>query len=286
MEQLPTLEKTTTSTNVPPGTPVNFTVTLVVFSTEIFLTRLSDRLPLLPSMSQYTITSQSIPGFFTLLSGLNGVQDLIAPTDIIREGTYTVTVQANTTEADAGAVLVNEAIIFYNIGQRSRIRRSLTVATVAICIHGSSMISLPNNQQIEISKLEPGQLILGADGKQTNIIEVVPCWTLNDKCGSCIIFEKDSLGTNIPSSRFAVDAGHSICPPSNIVNLPYLIPAKSFVNNKNIYIVKWEDVKFLLPGENKRYDIIMKDDSCKAYIANGIIVKARQERKLPGYSYV
>lgn len=34
-----------------------------------------------------------------------------------------------------------------------------------------------------------------------------------------------------------------------------------------------------------RYDIIMNENSCKAYIANGIVVQARQERKIPGYNY-
>ena len=28
-----------------------------------------------------------------------------------------------------------------------------------------------------------------------------------------------------------------------------------------------------------------EDDSCKAYVANGIVVQARQNRKEPGYSY-
>ena len=163
--------------------------------------------------------------------------------------------------------------------------RDTAIATVAICIHGSSLISLADGNQIEISKLKPDQLILAANGKYTNIIEVVPCWTRNDKCGNCIIFEKNSLGANIPTARFAVDAGHPICPPSTYNLKEALIPAKSFINNKDIYIVNWEDVACLLPGENKRYDIIMKEDSCNAYIANGMIVKGRESRKTAGYSY-
>ncbi len=288
----PTISKTTSSNNVPPGTPVNFTVTLVIPANNTFLVSFIDLLPLLPSGSQYTIIpqSQSVPGFFEIVGrpgGPTGAQNLKATTGAISPETYTVTIEANTTEIDAGAVLSNIVEIQFLVNGIVGEAGTTAVATVAICIHGSSMISLPNNEQIEISKLQPGQLILGADGKPTNIIEVVPCWTRNDKCGNCIIFEKDSLFPNVPSRRFAVDAGHPICPCLNTSSyVPHLIPAKHFVNNKNIYIVNWEDVKFLLPGENKRYDIIMKDDSCKAYVANGIIVKARQERIIPGYSYV
>jgi len=38
--------------------------------------------------------------------------------------------------------------------------------------------------------------------------------------------------------------------------------------------------------KNRRYDLIMKNSSCKAYIANGVVVQARQNRGSPGYSYV
>lgn len=288
MAVLPTLTKTTTSTNVTPGTPVNFTVTLVIeenaTTTILFF---NDSLPQLRSGSKFTLESQSLPNIFELVNNIDGTQNLTTPTGVIPPGTYFITIQANTTEADAGAELPNAARLDYTVGESGGTIIARATATVALCIHGSSMISLPNNEQIEISKLQPGQLILGADGKCTNIIEAVPCWTLNNKCGDCIIFEKDSIAPNVPSSRFAVDAGHPIFPRLNeAAYVPCLIEAKSFVNNKNIYIVKWEDVKYLLPGENKRYDIIMKGDSCKAYIANGMAVKARQERKIPGYSYV
>ena len=285
---IPQLSKTTTSINVTPGTPVNFTVILTIPVDSAPLLSFLDQLPALNSGSQYVIIEQSLPTLFTL-DTVAGVQQINAPVGQIDPGTYFITIQANTTEEDAGIELENRVTVKYPTpgvpGSISIIIKT-AIATVALCIHSSSMISLPNGQKIEISKLQPGQSILGDDGKPSNIIDVVPCWTRNDKCGDCIIFEKDSLGPNVPSSRFAVDAGHPICPPSNIVHFPYLKPAKFFVNNNNIYIVKWEDVQFLLPGENRRYDIIMKDDSCKVYIANGIIVKARQERKQPGYSYV
>lgn len=285
----PFVGKSTGSINVPPGSPISFLVSILIFTEDVILTNFNDPLPLLPSGSQYVITSQSPLGFFSLVSGSGGTQTIIAIPQPLASGSYTVTVTANTTGDDAGAVLPNTVNANFTVNGEPFSTSASATASVAICIHGSSLISLPNNEKIEISKLKPDQLILAANGKPTNIIDVVPCWTLNDKCGNCIIFEKDSLGTGIPSARFAVDAGHPICTPYSY-NLYSgqiaLTPAKFFVNNKNIYIVKWEDVASLLPGENKRYDIIMKEDSCKAYIANGIIVKARQERKIPGYSYV
>ena len=248
-------------------------------------------LPLQPltSPSQYTIVEQS--GEFAITTGEDGTQtfQLVAP-PVGPGGTYFFAVQAPTTLADAGAVIdvsVTYTFVIVDTGEVVSEIFSLTIM-IDICIHGSSMITLPNNQLIEIFKLQPNQLILAADGQHTNIIEAVPCWTRNDQCGDCIIFEKDSLGVGIPSDRFAVDAGHPICPPDsyNLNSQACLMPAKYFVNNRDIYIVKWEDVKNLLPGENKRYDIIMKEDSCKAYIANGMIVKARESRKVPGYCYI
>jgi hypothetical protein len=56
-------------------------------------------------------------------------------------------------------------------------------------------------------------------------------------------------------------------------------------NNNDIYEVKWDEIQFILRGDNKRYDIIMPNDSCRVYIANNVAVLARKERKQPGYLY-
>jgi hypothetical protein len=64
------------------------------------------------------------------------------------------------------------------------------------------MIKLASGDELEISKLESSQQILGADGVIIEIIEAIPCWLrVNDKkFGNCIIFEPDSLGDGIPSA--------------------------------------------------------------------------------------
>ncbi len=285
-----TLTKTCTQ-NVTPGDPISFTVTLTIpEGTTSTIDSIVDFLPIGPSGGQFTITSQSPANFFSIQM-IGGIQTVVADglsfLPVVGPQIYTFTVSANTTLANAGLQITNTATALLDLFGPGVSLQSTATASVAICIHGSSLISLPNNEQIEISKLLPGQLILGADGQSTNIIETVPCWTKNEHCGNCIIFEPNSLETGIPSNRFAVDAGHPICTISNYnVNLEKaLTPAKSFVNNKNIYIVNWEDVASLLPGENVRYDIIMKESSCKAYIANGLIIQSRQSRKVTGYSY-
>lgn len=53
------------------------------------------------------------------------------------------------------------------------------------------------------------------------------------------------------------------------------MPAKFYLDRKGIHANSWYYVQFLLPGDNMRYNLIMDDNSCKAYIANGI--EARQE---------
>ena len=243
----------------------------------------------------WSITTQNPPGFF-VLTGAVGSQSL-ALTDPLpttfAPGTYSVTLSANTNVTDAGELLVNTATINIQIGSDAGPSQNITssaTASVAICIHKSSMIKLANGHEIEISKLKPGQEIMCGNGEVSALVEVVPCWISDNNkiCGKCIIFEKDSLGPGIPSKRFAVDSGHPISIPSEYKKLgkKSLRPAKSYLNkSKKIYATKWDMVGSLLPGENRRYDIIMKDNSCKAYIANGIIVQARQNRKMPGYNY-
>jgi hypothetical protein len=194
---------------------------------------------------------------------------------------------------DAGEVLPNTVTVMLQIGGSNGATQTVTAsatASVAVCIHGSSLIKLANGTDISISELKPWQEIIGADGKINSIVEAVPCWAgvYDTFFGKCIIFEPDSLEPGIPFKRFAVDAGHPICTPEEYIKNrdSSLQPAKTYLGkNKGIYEVTWDAVASLLPGKNKRFDIIMSENSCKAYNANGIIVKARLGRKLNGYSY-
>lgn len=288
-----TLTNTTTSVNVPPGTPVSFVVTITVAEGETPFNAISftDPLPSLASGSAWTIATQSPSGFFTI-TGAVGSQNLALTTPLPSQfapGSYTVTLTANTTVSDAGETLPSTATMTIQIEGSDGISQNISAtatASVAVCIHKSSLIKLANGLEIEIYRLRPGEEIMGADGRITKIVDVVPCWI--DNKGTCVIFEPNSLGLGVPSKRFAVDAGHPVCSPDEYINNGHKFTrvAKSYIGqNSGIYATTWDKVESLLPGENQRYDIIMPNDSCKAYIANGVVVQARQSRKDVGYLY-
>ena len=287
-----TLTKSTTSTNVAPGNPINFEIKLVIDGV-VGITTFTDPLPV-PSGGPWQITAENPVNFFQI-TGSPGTQFLeINPMlipGIIALGTYSATIEAKTNINDAGSVFTNEAKMDYTIDDETSSTSSSAQATVAVCIHKSSMILLADGGEIGISELKPGQEIMSADGNVSALIEAVPCWTVdNDNVSThCVIFEQNSLGPGVPSKRFAVDHGHPIATQEEYLKNgnKSLRPAVTYLNNNNtIYCTIWSEVASLLPGENRRFDIIMKDDSCKAYIANGIVVQARQNRKDPGYEYV
>lgn len=288
-----TLANTTTSVNVPPGTPVSFVVTITVAEGETPFNAVSftDPLPALASGSAWTIATQNPSGFFTI-TGAVGSQNLALTTTLpsqIAPGTYTVTLTANTTLSDAGETLPSTATMTIQFEGQTPISQNISAtatASVAVCIHKSSLVKLANGLEIEIFKLRPGEEIMGADGRITKIVDAVPCWVENN--GTCVIFEPNSLGVGVPSKRFAVDSGHPVCSPDEYINNGHKFTkvAKSYIGqNSGIYGTTWDQVESLLPGENQRYDIIMPNDSCKAYIANGVVVQARQSRKDVGYLY-
>lgn len=291
-----TLSKTTTSINVDPGMPVSFDLSFTVASNQVpfVVNSFTDTLPVFTSGASWNLTTQTPAGFFTII-GSPGSQQLTITTPLpttIVPGTYSVTITADTELSDFGEVLTNMVTIIIqfpagvnNPGLTQTITATAT-ASVAACIHGSSNIRLADGTQLEISKISPGALIAGLKDESTPIIEAIPCWAglYNKIFTSCVIFEPDSLGYGVPNSRFAIDAGHPMCTPQEYNGEDALRPAKTYLNT-GIYLVKWDEVEKLLPGENKRYDIIMPQDSSKIYIANGIVVKARQERRITGYDY-
>ena len=296
-----TINKTTSSVNVIPGNPVSFNILFNVNTNITFeLISFIDLLPNLNSKYPWVISSQNPPGTF-VITGTIGSQELKFANSLpisLSNSTYSVTISANTNMSDAGDILENTINATIQLGSDDSIIQTIVTsatASVAVCIHGSSMIMLANGDEIEISKIEPGTEILAADGTIISDIEVVSCYAgVNNKLyGTCIIFEQNSLGNGFPSRRLAIDAGH---PMSDIITYKNngnkcLIPAKFYLDhaknlgNKNIYSKSWDDIAPLMSGNNLRYDIIMPNDSCQAYFANGVVVKSRQNRKNPGYNY-
>ena len=297
------INKVPIQSSVAPGDPAGFTLTIVVTNNvpeeQVYITNFADLLANFPSNQGWTITSQSGPDPFAYFQINAPYLDFLLNDTYFTTGTFTysVTYQTNTNLFDASAVLDNSATLNYTtlnskgepviIGE---LIGSNATVSIEVCIHKTSMITLPGGKEKMICDLEPGEEIMGADGSVTQIVQVVPCWTVDpfNNCGQCAIFEPDSLGPGIPSKRFAVDHGHPIQTQEHYNEYANdgLKPAKLFLNqNDNIYSTMWDKVADLLPGENKRYDIIMKEDSCKAYLANGIVVKSRKSRKIPGYEY-
>lgn len=92
----------------------------------------------------------------------------------------------------------------------------------------------------------------------------------------------------MPNERLAIDPGHPICTTVTYSNecSKALKPASSYLNSSPpIYQIYWDDVSDLLPGVNARYDVVMTNTSYRAFIANGLVIKARASTFNPGYEY-
>jgi hypothetical protein len=158
------------------------------------------------------------------------------------------------------------------------------------CIHGSSNIQIANELTKPIANIRDNEIIMGADGNPTIALQNIPCWTQiprTPEAHEAIIFEKDSLGPNLPNQRFAVDPGHPICTPQEfkISGQNALKKARDYLDptNLNIRLTKWDQIASLFSGQNLRYDLVLPETSCGAYLANGLVVKARISLKDPGY---
>ena len=127
-----TLTNTTTSVNVPPGTPVSFVVT-ITGKTPFTAVSFTDPLPSLASGSAWTIATQSPSGFFTITGAL-GSQNLALTTTLpsqIAAGTYTVTLTANTTLSDAGETLPSTATMTIQIEGPTGISQDISATATA-----------------------------------------------------------------------------------------------------------------------------------------------------------
>ncbi len=99
---------------------------------------------------------------------------------VLTPGTYSVTVSADTTMADAGETYTNVVTLVVTLGGSNGLPQTITStssASVASCIHGSSLIKLADGHETEISKLKAGDQIMSADNTAVvRVKEVVPCW--------------------------------------------------------------------------------------------------------------
>lgn len=295
------LQTTTLSETIQWGTPGKFTVSLALASRLQIPytfpdTFFADYLPL-PVPGQpgqvWTIDSQNSPPIFTMIYDPGLTFNVLGSSNLnfASVGTYTATVQLPTLVENVGQEFVNNpSIRIQYAGTLNYIQTISSTASfiVELCIHRSSVIKLANGTEKEIDKIEPGTKIIAADSSVVKIIEAVRCQISDPdgNCGTCIVFEPDSIAPGIPSKRFGADAGHPIGMIDTYSGNHMLKPAKEFINGSTIYAAKWDSVADLFVGDNHRYDIVMPEDSCGAYIANGVVVKSRQSRMEPGYNYL
>ena len=171
---------------------------------------------------------------------------------------------------------------------------------VAICIHSSSSIEMAEGPERPISSLWAGDIVKDAEGKDTKLVHALPCWLklpADEKYHECIIFEPDSLGLGLPKTRLAIDPGHHMCHPLEYKHFGdrALKPARAFYQalikrlgeraSEFVQLTTWDHAAELLPGGNRRYDLVLDSDSCGAYVANGVVIKGRKSRDEAGYKH-
>jgi hypothetical protein len=159
---------------------------------------------------------------------------------------------------------------------------NMTLFTPSACIHGSSKVHLANGTQKAISKLSLRDIVICPKGKEAKIKQIVPCW--NNLPGHLsqymIVFEKDSICENTPSERFLIDPKHLMCTINEYLKdgNKALKCAREWVNNKTIYNDRIENIEL---EDNIRYDLVL--ENADVYIANNIVIRARQSFKYAGY---
>ncbi len=163
---------------------------------------------------------------------------------------------------------------------------NMTLFTPTACIHGASKVLLANKIQKQISKLTLADIVMCPSGEHAKIKEIIPCWNSvpGHTSEPMIVFEKDSIGHNIPSERFAIDPQHPICTIDEYLKdgNKALRRAETLINDGTIYRDRIDNIhsKGVLE-ENIRYDLILEDSD--VYIANNMVIKARKSFRETGY---
>jgi hypothetical protein len=161
----------------------------------------------------------------------------------------------------------------------------------AACLHGNSLVTTENGP-IKIKDLKINEKILTGDNEYAKVLDVVQCWLKipDHPYHNCIIFEPNSLGDKQPSEKLIIDPGHPICLLEEYKKngIDALKRAGEFVNenNEQIYVSDWSDPSL---GDDidirRRYDIVL-ESPYKTYIANNIVIMARESSTNAGYLHL
>ena len=252
----------------------------------------------------YVVTNNGFgtPGASQLVTvtDLNPAVTITTPPQIIATGmSVTFTGTYVTTMADVTNGYVS------NLGQAVGNPGATSFFTIAysglvinagplVCIHSSSLVWHINDsrkEQREISAIKNGDMVLAADGKPAWVKRVMMCRDRHPDSKTphtCIVFPPNSLAPGVPDKLFIVDPGHPIATPEhfNTIGVVGLMPAKWYIDRDvptTAYKSDWYAIKELVDGLPLRYDLVLEDGSCGAYLANGVVVKARISAKPAGY---
>lgn len=174
----------------------------------------------------------------------------------------------------------------------------LTLPFLGPCIHGASQVCLITSDgdevKREIAAIIPGDHVVSADGKASQVMEVTRCWDKHpewDVPHTCVVFPADSLGKGVPNKEFIVDTGHPISLPKDFERdgISGMMPAgwhlKRMEGKSTAYLSDWKAVGKGSAGMIVRYDLVLAEGSCGAYYADGVVVKARIAGADPGYHH-
>jgi hypothetical protein len=162
--------------------------------------------------------------------------------------------------------------------------QAVYIGTFIACIHGSSKVLLSDGTLKQIASITSGDKVMTSDWRVSRVKELVSCWinVPGEPAHRCVVFEKNSLGNNIPSELFVIDPGHPMSFITRKDKSKKVVPSKEYVNNKTIYYSNYDTIKNMLPDPHRRYDLVLENDD--TYFANNIIVKARTSFKSQGYN--
>ena len=150
----------------------------------------------------------------------------------------------------------------------------------AACIHGDCLISMGDGSKKMIKDIVHGDIIVDVKNNNVKVERVVSCWLKQpheQEYHEAIVFEKDSMGDNLPFEKFIIDPSHPV-----LVNDKMVMPVdvmKEINDVKKAYSIRWNAVA----EDYQRYDLLLEDKSCEYYLANGVPVMARKSLKDAGY---
>lgn len=173
-----------------------------------------------------------------------------------------------------------------------------TTATVILCLHGDSLITLADGGKKRLKNIDSGDSVLGADGKAYAVDQLVACWLKDpstDTAPRAVVVKPGAYGEGLPTERLIIDIGHPVGRVTDYLEgglqglrpLSELLATLPASEEKYFTVLPWERVHEWT-GEKKpvekRFDLVLEGGPA-AYIANGLAVRSRDSDKVAGYMH-